>query len=388
MFTLAVSSLGHDASTTLLENNKVVYFSPSDRTTRKKYDSNVCYDSLSYLSKYTKHIDNLVLVTSSHQRDNEIRSSLLSNKFTIGRIWTSLDTKFMHHVFHAAAGFYQSGFQDSSALIVDAFGSGVLLNEAPRLRGSETTSIYNISYPNNFVCLYKKITAGAAARSNNKPITFDIPLTEKKVQEYITKIKSRFNCEIELSLSDIGLLYNAGTLAVGFREPESGKLMGLAGYGKPNTTLNFIEKGDISSHIWQSRNGLGLNQKLFLNDEIVNKSRFSQSFRKDIAYAIQNAFEYLYIDKVKKALDISKHTRLVVSGGCSLNILVNSLIVKQFPSIQLYVDPIASDSTISMGAAFYYYYDVTKSNERAVVDNLYLGQEYKYTIDDVKKLLI
>ena len=57
-----------------------------------------------------------------------------------------------HHLFHAALGFYNSGFEDAVCISVD--GAGALLNE-----GYEVETIYEASYPSSFEKVYQKLVS-------------------------------------------------------------------------------------------------------------------------------------------------------------------------------------------------------------------------------------
>jgi len=381
MFTLALSSLGHDASVTLLENNKVIYSSPCERITRVKYDRDISLSCIGEIAKFTASIDLLVLVVSDERKSKAYQLYLKQCGITVRAIVAPQQTKSKHHLFHAAAGFYQSGMSEAAGLVIDAFGSGFLLDKDNDLRCSETTSFYNIKYPNDFTCLYKTLTIGAAARASKKPMKAPIYVTEHQRQMYIDKLQNQLGCFVDLVWFDIGLIYNAGTLAAGFRESESGKLMGMAGYGSSNDQLKIIQDGTILPNVFH-------NQKLMYRNEIVKRCKQDKLFREDLAYNTQKAFEILYLDKVKHILDITGKQSLILSGGCSLNILVNSLIVKSFPALDLHIDPIASDATISLGAAFYYYYELTKSTQRAEFNDLYLGLQPTYSIEQVRQLVM
>ena len=42
----------------------------------------------------------------------------------------------------------------------------------------------------------------------------------------------------------------------------------------------------------------------------------------------------------------------MLTGGCFLNVVVNYKLLKEFPDLNFYVDPIAFDGGTAMGAAY------------------------------------
>ena len=115
----------------------------------------------------------------------------------------------------------------------------------------------------------------------------------------------------------IGLQFDLVSEKCGWGRDEAGKVMGLAPYG-----------------FYQPSNGLG----------------YLQSSNENAAATIQNDWEDRAIELVKIA---SKNcNNIVLTGGCFLNCVVNYKLLKEFPDLNFYVDPIAFDGGTSIGAAY------------------------------------
>jgi len=56
---------------------------------------------------------------------------------------------------------------------------------------------------------------------------------------------------------------------------------------------------------------------------------------------------------VKGCLELSKSKNIILSGGCALNCVNNFKLVKEFPDLNFFVDPIPGDEGTAIGVAKY-----------------------------------
>jgi carbamoyltransferase len=100
--------------------------------------------------------------------------------------------------------------------------------------------------------------------------------------------------------------------------------------------------------------------------------------RRNLAYKIQNEYEDYLINLCKNALLLSDSKNLILTGGCALNCVANYKLLKTLPKdINIFIEPVSSDSGVSMGAAFELLKKINpKSNLK--YDSIYLGQELTY----------
>ena len=314
MYTLGIN-LSHHSSIALLRNNEVLLFIHEERLNRDKYHRGIPYKSLDLIKNYTNNIDCVVQVSGSSENPKAIIKHLANQG--VG-ITTFRNDSSLHHMSHAAAGFFMSHFDTATVVVIDGAGALYRLGES-NVRASETTSLYRATFP-KIVCTDKHFVIGLYDR---KPFVYN--------QSDKQKFRDKFN-GIRLSISeglDIGWKYADVTSRIGFGTFGEGKTMGLSAYGSTSTA-------SVKAH------------------------------------KIQKELEATFVKIVEK-LDTSN---LVLSGGCALNILGNSIIKKTYPNLNVFVDPIAADGTVALGAAAYHYYSVTKDINKLVFGS-YQGPVYQ-----------
>lgn len=338
MYTLGIN-LSHHSSIALLKNNEVVLFTLEERMNRKKYCRTIPFECLKLIPKITKQIDCLIATTCSKVGLSDIIKYLKSiNVEVISANINNTD----HHKFHAAAGFYMSHFDHASCLIIDGAGSMTKFRSTDGIRASETTSIYDVKFPNTFTCLYKNFTVGiydSGLRFNSR-MNVNLSITEEDVELF----KKKFNNIKQIDVStntDIGFRYTIVSHLIGFpKMGGEGKTMGLSAYGP------------VESNI---------------------KSK--------LAYEIQKELEQTFLNRVSMCEDHN----LVLGGGCSLNILGNSLIKKTFPNKNIYIDPVAADCTNALGAAALQFYKSSGCMDKLVF-NPYGGPLYNLNKNYINEL--
>ena len=65
-----------------------------------------------------------------------------------------------------------------------------------------------------------------------------------------------------------------------------------------------------------------------------------------------------------------------VQQQSALNVLGNSEILKHYRDINLFIDPVPTDSGQSIGGAYYYYYKNASKPRQTKLNNIFLGPEY------------
>ena len=115
----------------------------------------------------------------------------------------------------------------------------------------------------------------------------------------------------------IGFAFDNVSQRCGWGRNEAGKVMGLAPFGY------YIE-----------------------GDGYLNSSE------ENACATVQKNWEDRSVELVKIAVSKTKCNNIVLSGGCFLNCVVNYNLLKEFPDLNFYVDPIAYDGGTSIGAAY------------------------------------
>ena len=140
-------------------------------------------------------------------------------------------------------------------------------------------------------------------------------MLSEKFKEKVRKINWDDGVDYKVSNHAVaGFRYLLYLYEAGFKDGEQGQLMGVAAYKNKNT--------DIDKHVL------------------------------DIANKAQKETLEERIELVKKAQTYSDCKNIILSGGYHLNCANNFKLVKQFPKLNFFVDPIPYDGGTAVGAAY------------------------------------
>lgn len=334
--TVAISLAGHDASICILNDYKIDTFVQEERLSRKKHSS-ILDDKL--LKLLPKKIDDLILVNFYDQWK-------IDKVLKVAKAKTVILDDSNHHLYHAASAFYFSNFKEAIALIVDGWGTSITIDD---FVGAETSSIYETP---SFNPLYKEL------------------MHNKHYFKYYD-IKN-FNCEYKVEIIDalsVGIMYGTTSWFLDFGRLEGGKTMGLSAYGKPSNLPEFLYKGSVNMNVFTQNRTFNLKHHPELKENNFQNNA-------NIAYNAQKALEEVFLNKIEYIKSNIKCKNIIFSGGCALNILGNSLIKEKYPEYNFFVDPIANDACLSLGAAKYHYYRITKDTRVEKIKDIYLGPKY------------
>jgi carbamoyltransferase len=364
---------GHNGSAALVVDGEIVFYAEEERLSRLKYDGNPFRAMLHILINHT--VDEIVIGGTNPQLPQlpwtgEDPYSALARKFNPNIKITNLGN--LHHLGHASATFYGSGFDTAAAIIVD--GAGSYHQEqmggegGPVTGGFETETIYQCSYPGEFNAVYKRYSDGQSPYYDNGIQEFDNTVTITKAYE---------------AVSDY----------LGFGFIEAGKTMGLAPYGVEDDSLPdfFIEgKGNKNLLLPIYPRGAVIDENRFpLLKRFVDPKEWHNDFSlcrdidKNIAYKIQKETEEQMYNLIQKAVDLTGETNIVISGGYGLNCVANYKFVKHFPDLKFYIDPIAHDGGTAIGLARYAWFNYSGNTEPSKLTNVYLGAPPDYSQLDI-----
>lgn len=130
-----------------------------------------------------------------------------------------------------------------------------------------------------------------------------------------------------------------------------GKMMALAGYGKPNE--HILEKLEI---IIPELNRLHYfdSDKILKNEfpKINDNKNIFQKEKLDFAASVQQLFSEHRVKDISRTIDETKINpdNLVMAGGVSLNLDTNTEILNAFPNIKQFIAPCCDDTGQSLGA--------------------------------------
>ena len=328
-------NITHDASVTLLKDGEVVFHIQEERITHKKYDSSPL-NTLKKVKEYTDTVD-ICAYTFLHLDEN--KSSVKTYYKYITQILgitvkNVVNLSQDHHLLHATCGFVHSGFDNAAVMVMDGGGANISPTQI------EIESIFTFTKPQTFYT-----------------------------------IKQNYSGE---GFIGAGQVYAAVTSYLGWDPIQCGKTMGLFSYGKENPKVKKLitERGGVTTLFKNTAKKQGL-----IGYSLRDYSWLKNIEKEDIAYRVQKDFEDYVLDFVLKTLELTGNKNLVWTGGCALNCVANFNLRKKLPKdVNLYVEPISSDSGISLGAA--YFCEMGREGggltDRKSISTLYLGEKLKY----------
>lgn len=397
-------SRGHNAGACLLKDGKIVFAVEEERLSRHKYDGGP-YAAMMKVREYTDKLDFIVV---SHTQTFQFVSQkvdytgdniyvglarklgLIDRKANIFEHPQVIDLAEHHHKIHASMAFYRSGFDEAVAVVIDGAGSCKQAEYAKNpILLWEVETIFDCSYPNNFVTLHKHYGSRDPVSCDKITIPGEVFLEENPVSAYIT------------DRAGIVKLYEAVTEYCGFQGIEAGKTMGLFPYGKPNDKIPklFNSISDTFPFDLVDRNivvptypgSAFVNRNLFefLKDDLDNpeKDLTKLQSRRDLAYALQTQTQEQALKLIVRASELSGKKNVVLSGGYGLNCVANYFYLEKLNElgIKLYVEPISNDGGTAIGAALWFYHNATGSKDKSPSD-IYLGPKYEYTDQQISDL--
>ena len=372
---IGISCFYHDSAVSLVEDGKVEFAIQEERLTRLKHDKSFpkygLKNCLKYLNIKPEEIDYVVfydkpllkferLIETSLTffpkglnlfknyfpiwiKEKVFIKQIIFNELQLLGFDKKLKKKIFfsnHHLSHAASAFYPSIFNDSAIITLDGVGewntSSIALG-----KGNKITTLKTIDYPHS-----------------------------------------------------LGLLYSAFTQLLGFKvNSDEYKMMGLAPYGNP-VYLDLIENEILQSNqdgsFFLNQDYFSFNYKEMMISEKFNnlfkiekrnmKDRITQKHA-DVAASIQKVLEKIILKIVFHARNITNQNNLCLAGGVALNCVANGVLQKEKVFEKIWIQPAATDSGGSLGAALSFYYDglnqkrIVYKNEESM-NYGYLGQEF------------
>jgi len=268
-------------------------------------------------------IDQVDLVVMDYIREKNWRADHFKTRCTISPELEAMPPEKIqlmnHHLAHAAAVFYSSGFKKSAVLVVDGRGTE---NETQSLYVADDSGIRLIASTN---------TIG------------------------------------------IGLLYAAVTQAVGFKLLQEGKTMGLAPFGAnvQPPVFHFTRRfeGIVTDYSDSCVEG-----SYAMNIPFRSLETFEDKAR--AAYDVQVECEAAMDHLARWTKEVTGMEYLCISGGVALNSVTNYKILMSGLYKDVFVNPAASDTGIPLGAALHGLHNVLGIKRSYTGISPFLGPSY------------
>jgi carbamoyltransferase len=377
--TLGVS-FAHDSGTCLYKDGKILSFYKEERLSRKKRDRNPYLSLIKTLENMEGEIDSLALCPVL-PTDYSTVFSILSKYGHEHQKMKIFDLHQSHHLQHASLAFYNSGFEQANVIVVDRNGS-----EMFGARESET--IFEASYPAKFNPIYKSFW-----------------IYENYSQMLLKHWSLENSVEVDAkSLFGIVKVYESATTLIGQGALENGKIMGLSAYGDKTKKFPdfFVNNTNIPNDFYFSHtNGIDGEYQSIYEDfyHLLDKDFSEKNYQDyaDLSWQVQKQTQSAVAHLVKKAISKNKIKNIVISGGYGLNVVSNQFLIKSFPDVNFYFEPIADDSGNCIGGAMLAYRSESEDKRiRGINTTFFHGQRYslkhivgkKTSLPDIAKMIV
>jgi predicted NodU family carbamoyl transferase len=297
-------NISHNVSFAYFENNVLKEYYEEDRFNKEKNFTppDPFYKKYEYigLKKFKDVIFDNVVIVSFDRGHHLIERPYVDNILEQIKYKNSIFYQNEHHLSHAMSGYYFSNFKEAIALVTDGGGERLVQNVFQTVE-----SIIKID-DNTFKKYYQ---AGTNVRA-------DFWRDDREIQTKYSE-KNEDSIDIKLTNAKIaGIKYSEYMYDAGFNINEEGQLMGVAAYKNKNTNID--------------KNVL----------EIANKAQEE---------TLQDRIEL-----IEKALTYSNCKNIILTGGYHLNCANNFKLVKHFPNLNFFVDPIPYDGGTAVGIVYYH----------------------------------
>lgn len=320
-----VCALNHDASITVISNDKILFAGHSERYSKIKNDPHLHAQLIAAALEFG-YPDKVVWFERPLLK--KVRQAYAQQW---DEVWSITPAEYLknvgidasvsyinHHESHAAAGYFTSGFDNAAVVIVDSIGEWNTIS-VWNARGNTLEQIYSANYPNSLGLLYSSVTHRVGLKPNE--------------EEYI--------------------------------------LMGMAAYGTPiyydDLKRDFIK--DCTAPTFKLKKNLHKGIKRWRPD-ISTEQNFM-----DLAASVQKITEEFMCGITTWACKEVGSPNLVLMGGCALNCVANEKVARSGMFERIWIMPNPGDAGSSLGAALAY------TKKHIIWDTPYLGTHIDRVVD-------
>lgn len=238
-------------------------------------------------------------------------------------------TEISHHLAHAYCALFFSPFEKSIILVADGIGSN----------GDSYNNILNDDVNNEHNDRNREVFESISVYLQDGQ---NVKLVKKIWGKYCPLIKPGIFLN-----QGLGSFYGAVANYIFGTWTDSGKVMGLSAYGKQQKVNKDIYSFLQSEFLKPRHLYKGMNE---FNNQPSN--HFERSA--NLARTIQDYFEEEIINCARQvAADYPGYTNIIFMGGCALNCLTVSKIVKERIFNNVFIPPCPNDEGISLGTAYF-----------------------------------
>ena len=333
MIAWGIAANSHDGSLAVFDNDELVFASHTERFSGLKNDPHLNKPLLNYARQwgepnevvwyekpFKKTIRQLYAGQGWNYNENNIKSYL--KQFAINAPISYSN----HHESHAAAGYYTSGYDDATVVVLDSIGEWETYTIWEG-KGDKLTKVFSQEYPDS-----------------------------------------------------VGLWYSAMTQRVGLKPNEDEYiLMGMSAFGDNNLLYHNMKENffKLAPHSHWDFPRVLFNKNLHRGCKDYKQGLTKWKDKLNIAAATQAIYEEILLGILEYCAKTYKSKNLVLMGGCALNCKANGRASAYYKNIWIMPNP--GDAGSSVGSV------LAQKSKHIKWPGPYLGYniEGEYPVDDL-----
>ncbi len=387
MYILGISCFYHESAACLLKDGKVVAASEEERFSRKKHDAGfpklaidfclkragITISDLAYIVFYEKPYWKFQRILLSTLSTYPYAMSFFTKamvtwlterlwvRSTIVEILAIAPKKILfvpHHVSHAAASFYPSGFEKAAILTLDGVGewtSGTIGTGD----GNNITIHAEMRFPHSLGLLYSVFTAFLGFEVNDGEYKV-MGMAPYGKQKYLAKVK-RLVTQFPDGTFALDMSYFSFHKSADMAYND--KFIGLFGKPRPRDLHFFTKRSGYPSYFGEKPENY--NELCEINQHYA-----------DIAASIQAFTEETILKLAETVYRKTKLENLCMGGGVGLNSVANGMLLRKGLFKRIFIQPAAGDDGGAMGAAFYTYHELLGKPRNYTQTTSYFGVDF------------
>jgi carbamoyltransferase len=389
MYILGISCFYHESACCLIKDGKVIAASAEERFSRNKHDSEFPSLAVDFCLKKAgikvKDLECVVFYEKPFWKFQRILQSTLATypfsasvfaramtTWLTDKLWVRsiLSSKLNidpgkilfipHHLSHAAAAFYPSGFDKAAILTVDGVGEWATTTYGEG-NGNKIKIKKEIKFPHSLGLLYSVFTAflGFEVNDGEYKVMGMAPYGKPK---YVNQVRKLIDVHKDGSYS---LKMKYFSYHKSFKNAYNDELVKLFGDPRPKD-LHFFTKGSGYPSYFGEK-----------PKDYEELCKLNQRFA-DIAASIQAVTEEMLLLAANNLYKETKLDSLCIGGGVGLNSVANGLLLRKSPFKRIFIQPASGDDGASMGAALYVYHALLNKKRVFTQDNCYFGIDFSH----------
>ncbi len=352
------TGLSHDGSVCLLADGELILAIEKERLTRLKHDGWNDRIAMQYVLNHAGiTLDDVALVVQNENfgmfREGNTQYDAQDRLLTDATQVVTIS----HHLAHAYSAFGPCGFDQTAVFVVDGCGNAYedCIDVAPgTLMGYIPPGLEHTYYEKDSYYTSQDRTLQTVAKDFSPLGARGWPLSPPA------------------TLHSIGGVYQALSYYVFGDFSDSGKLMGLAPYGRP---------GRFDFPIFELRDGQAFvcRENLnFFTTPAKSRTALKANFEyyADVAYHVQREVEHALLYILRDRFNRCPSRNLAYAGGVALNAVANSRLLREAGFERIFIQPAAGDNGLAIGCAYYGWLQVLGRTQVRSSGTTYLGASY------------